>query len=237
MCKHDYRIYFETLKIGYCFDCYSILSDSLFTKEEQKEYRQVTMPPMFEEFSEKRWKELSPWPYLTYRLAKANMVYFGRIYNREYIILPVVEGKYKPIFYMARDIRKDCPKKYKYLGPHDGKKIYWHKGLEKDTNTYICDVYVCEGIADAIYMSQFGAAVALMGLSYNHSLDKELEGHRIILCLDNDFAGNIASILLYTELEKTLKDIVGIKFLLLDEGKDPVDYPYEEMLGEIRGRK
>ena len=230
MCKHSYKIFFETLKMGYCFDCNSILSDSLFTREEQKEYKQVIMPPLFEDFTEERWKELSPWPYLAYRLAKENMVYFGCIYNREYIILPVVRDKYTPVFYMARDIRKDCSKKYKYISPHGVKKVYWHKGLEKYT-----DVYICEGIADAMYMSKFGAAIALMGLSYNHSLDKELEGHRIILCLDNDFAGNIASILLFTEFKQSVQ--CDVKYLLLDENKDPVDYTYEDMADKIRGRK
>ena len=75
-CEHTYKIYYKNSDVYYCFDCCHILSPFLFPKKEQKEYKECIAPPMFEDFTKKRWDEVKPWN-ISYKLAKENYFYFG----------------------------------------------------------------------------------------------------------------------------------------------------------------
>src|SRR3989304_2484470 len=227
MCNHPYKIYFQSLKSGYCFDCNSTLSDALFIKSEQKEYKNVIMPPMFEAFTEERWRQLSPWPYLDYEAAKSFYVYFGCLYSQEYIILPVLDEKEKPIFYQARSLDKNVKKSGKYISAPGVKKMYWISY----PIIHCVPWFICEGIADAIYMSQFGNSVGLMGLDYDGSLDHLLDDSKVYMCLDSDIPGYLAGLYISTLLKNS-----KVTFINLPAGKDPVDIPIKEMSNIIESR-
>lgn len=218
-CKHNYKLYMNVIDLYYCFDCKDLIAKSLL---KEKKIKRLIMPPAYENFTKKRWEELSPWPCLNYDLAKDNYVYFGCIYTKEYIVLPVLRQG-NPVFYQARGVNKDVKKQIKYLSASGVKKQHWISQNISSENWFFC-----EGIADAIYMSQFGSSVGLMGLNYDGSLDNYLKDKKIFLCMDSDRAGIIASIKLWTELKKK-KIVKAIYIVPLDENKDPVDYPTEEM--------
>jgi len=212
-CEHTYKIYYKSSDLYYCFDCRHILSPFLFPKREQKEYKECIAPPMFEDFTEERWYKLTPWN-ISYELAKENYFYFGCIGDGEYIILPVVkEGKM--IFYTARTVEGRKPK---YLTAKGCKKQYWVS--ERETKNH---VFICEGIADAVFMSQFDSSVALMGINYDGSLDDYLIGKNIVIVFDNDLMGHFGAL----QVSLHFKQVQSIQSLNLD--KDPADYTITEM--------
>ena len=212
-CEHTYKIYYKNSDVYYCFDCCHILSPFLFPKREQKKYKECVAPPMFEDFTKKRWDEVKPWN-ISYKLAKENYFYFGNIGCGEYIILPVVRD-FKLVFYSARTVEGRKPK---YLTAKGCEKKYWVSKRKIDKY-----VFVCEGIADAVFMSQFDSSVALMGINYDGSLDDYLIGKNIVIVFDNDLMGHFGAL----QVSLHFKQVQSIQSLNLD--KDPADYTITEM--------
>jgi len=228
LCKHNYKVYFKATDTFWCFDCKTLLSSAWFPKVETKKYKKlIGMPPIFEDFTSGRWYELSPWSHISYQLAKNNMFYFGCLYDKEYIILPVLRSG-NPVFYQARSIDKNINKKYKYMGPKGVAKQAWFSQKQNINGP----IFICEGIADAVYMSQFGNSMAIMGLNINSETELLIKEYdTAVLCLDNDFPGDIAALSIALQLRKYMR----IYYLSLEKGKDPTEYSFTDMEKLIKG--
>ena len=215
-CNHHYKIYHKNIDAYWCFDCKMLISSYFFSKEEQRKYKECVAPPLWEELTPKRWKEISPWTHISYELAKKYHVYLGCLYDHEYIILPVIRDN-RLVFYSARIVGDRKPK---YLTAKGCKKEYWVSSFE-----FSSLIFICEGVADAIYMSQFGTSIALLGLHYNGSLDQLLKDKTIVICFDKDLAGECAAL----SLAGQLVSLCSIKFLSLEEDKDVTEFPSHEI--------
>jgi len=121
VCEHHYKIYHKEIDAYWCFGC-SMMISSWFFPRDQREYAKCIAPPLWEEFTPQRWVEVSPWKYIPFELAKKHFIYFGRLFDHEYIILPVLREN-TLVFYSARTVEKD--RKPKYLTA---------KGCKKETS-------------------------------------------------------------------------------------------------------
>lgn len=116
-----------------------------------------------------------------------------------------------------------------------GKKFYIPNGVDKTLygiyqvnknfpNTR--ELYICESIFNAITLVRWGKpAIALLGTGSDYQIDmlNKLDYRRIVLCLDNDTAGEFAS-------KKMKNRLLGTKFVskitVKEKGKDINDYGY-----------
>ena len=156
-----------------------------------------------------------PWPNLLMSIALS----FGFYRSNDRLIMPVMDYEIdKPVFYSARLLDGEG---LKYLYPSKAKKVYWTSSKELIRPV----TFICEGIADAAYMSQWGNSVALMGVNYNRSLDVLLKDKKVIILFDGDTRGILGS----CKVEYQLQPVARVVGLTLPDGKDPVDLTPKEM--------
>lgn len=170
------------------------------------------------------------WCYLDLQILQRFQCYIGVYKGVERIIMPVYK-RGQSVFFSARITEKEWqraegnPMVRKYETPYGVRKQYW---ISNENPSIFSTVFICEGVADSLYMSQFGTSIGLMGTVYDGSLDDFLKQvSKIVICFDNDLVGNLSSI----KIAKYLSNITDkVKLLMLDKDRDPVDYTSYAML-------
>lgn len=144
------------------------------------------------------------------------------------ITFPVHDKKGRALFVVKRSVR--------------GKRFYIPDGVDKPLyGVYQAEksflgqkvLYVCESILNALMLIKWGKpAVALLGTGSDYQIDmlKQLDYRRIILCLDNDSAGEMASKKLKNKLKR---DKFVSKITIKEKGKDINDYGYLETFDDF----
>lgn len=209
-------------KVGpllFCRDCKQYLSADA---EKDKEYVPCILPPRVYTISEQRWKEIAPWPLIPYSLVKQYEWYISFLKGSQYLIMPILRDG-KQVYFSARKIDDGPGPKYYYQ--FGAKKEYW---LSTDFPNEI--ILIGEGVADAVYLSQFGSSVGILGSYYDASLDGAIRGRRVYLVMDSDGAGIAASLCIAAHCNTIAKET---KIVLLPQGLDPTDIPANELKGYI----
>lgn len=220
-CNSDaYWSWYDKVGKFYCFRC-SAYADSEFLGEVvELENLPLSLPiPEYFQFS-------SPWYNLPISLHNRYRFYTAFINGSKFLVLPVYRDG-KAVFYTARNLESDEPK---YVSALRVKKQYWLS----DEHYPIGDLFICEGIADAVYMSQIGQSIALLGTNYNGTLDSWMKSaNRIIIAFDGDAVGRIHGMQLARELSD--KQIGKRVFLLpIPMNLDPVDLKLDQLQNLIK---
>lgn len=151
------------------------------------------------------------------------------IYNREYLVMPIYrpDVSSEPVFYSARCLT-DCkhsdgfvPPKYSY--PLNRKKEIWRSwdfAGESASVPINKHVLVGEGVADAVWLSQLGPSVALLGS--HGDLDRPF-----ILVLDGDERGITAAFDIVQTAKR--KGLVDAKTVVLPHDLDPTDVSVKDL--------
>lgn len=170
-------------------------------------------------------------PYMKERhLAYQQIVDYDIGYDRltDCITFPVHDIKGRTLFIVKRSV------KYKrfYIPNEVDKPLY---GIYQAIKNFPCarELYVCESILNALMLVKWGKpAVALLGTGSDYQIDilKQLDYRRIILCLDNDTAGEMAS----KKIKNRLKRYKLVsKITIKEKGKDINDYGYLETFDDF----
>ena len=144
------------------------------------------------------------------------------------ITFPVHDTKGRTLFVVRRSVK--C-KKF-YIPNEVDKPLY---GIYQAIKNFPSarELYVCESILNALMLVKWGKpAVALLGTGSDYQIDilKQLDYRRIILCLDNDTAGEMASKKIKNRLKRyKLVSKIAIK----EKGKDINDYGYLETFDDF----
>lgn len=220
-CPHAYKV-----KLGtgmYCLVCNRYLTvDEVI---EHTEYAPCQMPPITYCITPKVWEQIAPWPKLPFDLVQKYGLYLSLLkYNTEYLIMPITRGG-QNVFYSSRKIGTGAGPKYYYQT--GAKRYYW----KSDDFLASPTVFIGEGVADGIALSQLGASFALLGSHYDGSLDDLLVGKRVIIALDGDVPGMIAAVKIGSYLTK--KGIPA-KIATLPDGVDPTDCTADELKHHYR---
>jgi hypothetical protein len=208
MCSHPYL-----KKLGpgksVCLECGEVVIPG--KADHPKDAEELVLPPVVYLIDASLWKTINPWPLMPYSIPKKYRWYVSFIYGRQYLVMPVYD-KGEAVFYSARCIEKDCPKKYKYLTPEGRSRRMWQSGVKGRYKK----VLYGEGIADAAYLSLIAPSSALMGCS-----GVLVAG--AILILDGDIKGIEAAFKLVQEAR--LRGVVDSQVVTLPPGTDPTDLP------------
>lgn len=185
----------------------------------EKTYLPFPGLPSGRPFTKSEWEKVSPWPNVTFDLIKRFGVFYSELSGHKYAVMPVYQGEFVkgPVFYSARLLTGEGPK---YLTPKGCKKHYWSSDDIYPGDT----IFISEGIADGIYMSQFGKSVALLGTNYDGSLDEQFRNSIVICAFDPDMAGVVGSFKFMSQISSLVKEI---HLLTLDN--DPTNYTVDEM--------
>ena len=144
------------------------------------------------------------------------------------ITFPVHDIKGKALFVVKRNVKH---KKF-YIPDGVDKPLYGIYQVMKNFSNSI-ELYVCESILNALMLVKWGKpAVALLGTGSDYQIDmlKQLDYRRIILCLDNDSAGDAAS----KRIKSRLKENKFVsKIAIKEKGKDINDYGYLETFDDF----
>ena len=221
MCEHAYAIP-QGNGFKFCLSCKATVP----CDDEPAEPQQLVMPPKIFEITERLWTQRAPWPLISFELAKKYQWYFSFLGTTEYLIMPVLKNS-EAIYYSARIMNPDATKS-KYLYPKGVKRSYWTSKDIFESN----EVMICEGVADAVYCSNLGDSVAILGSYYNGSLDNSLRGRSVYLVLDGDSAGIIASVRICAQIRPIAK---SVKVVVLPNKKDPTDLEVDELRSLIKG--
>jgi len=211
--NHAYKI-----KIGpllYCVSCKQYFDGA---QEEKKDYIPCVMPPRVYTITEKVWEKIAPWPLIPYWLVKKYDWYISFLKGSEYLIMPCISAG-TSIYFSARKIDDGPGPKYYYQ--NGAKKEYW---LSLDFPSK--DILIGEGVADAIYLSQFGSSIAILGSHYNGSLDSHFRDRNVYIVLDSDGAGIAASLCIAAHITPLAKQT---KIVMLPTGLDPTDMPTKDL--------
>ena len=164
--NHAYK-----LKMGpllYCVSCKQYFDGA---QETAKEYIPCVMPPKVYTITEKVWEKIAPWPLIPYWLVQKYDWYISLLKGSEYLIMPCISAG-TSVYFSARKIDDGPGPKYYYQ--KGAKKIYWQ------SNDFPNDiVLIGEGVADAIYLSQFGSSIGILGSYYDGSLDNSIHNRRV----------------------------------------------------------
>lgn len=211
MCSHSY-----SRPVGDYYVCYSC--GEIFKKT--KPHMMVAeMPPVIYRLDRSIWKDITPWPNISYEVANRYGWYITVIRNDDYLVMPVFEKK-NPIFYSARRLTDNGG--LKYMTPKGVQKRIW-----KSKDRLKSPILLAEGIADAAYLSQLSDSVAVLG-SYGDI------AFPVIIMFDADTHGIDAAFRL---LEKQQKNgIFGSKVVILPDGGDPTDYSLPDLRKIIKER-
>jgi DNA primase len=167
------------------------------------------------------------WPNLDPILVRRHGFYIS---PDDRLIMPVFRDG-GMVFWTARYVGQyNDPNIPKYISAK-AKKQYWLSDEQYPTG----DLFICESIVDACYMSQLGQSVGLLGTTYNASLDNWMRSaKRVIVAFDGDMIGKFKGM----ELAVYLKaNKVGKQVLMLPTpwNKDPVDLQLDELKQLVKG--
>lgn len=144
------------------------------------------------------------------------------------ITFPVHDIKGRVVFVVSRSVNG----KRFYIPDGVDKPLYGlYQALKNFPNAR--ELYVCESIFNALMLVKWGKpAVALFGTGSDYQIDilKQLDYRRIILCLDNDTAGEMASNKLKNRLKR---DKFVSKITIREKGKDINNYGYLETFDDF----
>lgn len=220
-CTHDsYHTTFTghggMKRYGHCFGCGATWeeSDEGLQARISPPPQPLIMPLPTRQLRTSDW--LERWPSITPETVAKHDWYVSELHGLEYLIMPVVrEGT--PVFYSARALDPTASKKY--LHASGQKKQYWlsDEGLVRDP------IFICEGVADAAALAQHSSSVALMGINYDGSLDRLLKNREVIIALDGDAAGMLASTLLATLVASVTPSL----YIFTGEKEDPTHWSRE----------
>jgi DNA primase len=163
-----------------------------------------------------------PWPRIDASLVKKYGWYVAELYGRDVLVMPIYRGG-RPVFYSGRVIGEQLTK-FKYTYPAGYAKVHW---LSSDNLSESDTVFVAEGAADAAYLSNVGASIGLLGMHYDGSLNHLLEGKKIIVAMDGDYAGVIGGIRVGSQLP-------GSPRIFTLPSKDPTDYTPQDIEALLR---
>ena len=199
------------------------------------------MPDKIEELSARKWNKIRPWKKVGFDLVERFGFYLSELHGRVklkngnfadysgvYLVMPVTrEGE--QILFSARliDGNEHAPK---YVIPTNIQKNYWLSDTPKLLTKQKLLVFLCEGIADAAYLSPLGFSVGLLGVNYDGSLDTCLQDQRVVIAFDGDATGATQSTKLACDLYN--RGIKDVHILILKDNADPTDFSYYE-LGEM----
>lgn len=170
-------------------------------------------------------------PYMEERyLEYQQLVDYDIGYDRltDCITFPVHDINGKVLFVVKRSVKE---KKF-YIPNGVDKPLY---GLYQVLKNFCAtrELYVCESILNALMLIKWGKpAVALLGTGSDYQIGvlNQLYYRRIILCLDNDTAGEMASNKLKNRLKR---DKFVSKITIKEKGKDINNYGYLETFDDF----
>jgi hypothetical protein len=207
-----------------CLDCGTVIKPGEFKIYLTDE---LVMPPKVFLLSDIYWKARNPWPRITGDIARKYGWYGTMIYNREYLVMPVMANG-TAIFYSARCLT-DCkqtttgmykgfPPKYSY--PAGRKKVMWKSwefssGDARDIPLSKEHILIGEGVADAVWLSQIAPSAALLGS--HGEIDRPF-----ILVLDGDVRGIDAAFQIAQESKKRTGRVDMAKTVVLPSRIDPI---------------
>jgi hypothetical protein len=217
-CPHSYVIPHGIFM--YCLLCHQLMPAELdFTRK----YVEAIMPPRIFDITEPLWNKIRPWERIPFSLVTKYAWYISVINSLEYLVMPIFRMG-KPMFFSARKISEKTGLKYSY--PQDAKKLHW---LSDDNLT--SPIVICEGVADAAYVSLIHNSIALLGNFYDGSLDEQLKGNDVLIALDGDSVGVYSAM----EIYKHLAPLANVKVIVFPDEKEPPDYEVEELRGILDG--
>lgn len=230
-----------------CWKCGATTKASNYHKEKkEKEYMPVIMPVEAGGFRLNKtfWDDYNPWKNFPLSLTKkfgfylSFLIGWNNISGPEwhysfgihdpyalYLIMPVFKNK-NTVSYSARMLAELNSGFGKYVIPKNVKKEYWTSVNPKKFGK---KVFISEGIADGAYLSQLGSSIALLGSSYDGSLNEHLEGKEIYVVFDGDIAGKK----LVWNVVKALPSSSITRIVQLDKDKDPTDYTLPQLKKKI----
>ena len=185
--------------------------------------QELHMPPIMYWLTPELWKRVRPWPKISFEITELYKWYISMIGFDNYLIMPIIrEGK--EVFYSARRLT-DCGG-LKYAYPKGVKRIPWVSSDDLKS-----PVILCEGVADAAYLSPLYSSVALLGNYYNTVLDPLLKDKDIVVMLDGDAVGISSAMKVATEITVAKSS----KIALLENNFDPTDLRYSQITQLVRG--
>ena len=232
-CNHDgYWSEFADGKMVHCFGCHQSWTIEPGVRESgrmvvDRPCEPLVLPPQVRPLRADDW--LERWPNVTPELTIKYGWYVAEIQSAEasrayeYLVMPIYRGG-AAVFYSARALDSRAPKKYHY--PSGVKREYWlsEDMLPRDP------LFICEGVADAVALSQYGSTAALLGAHYDGRLDSLLEARRVIIAFDGDFQGRMLAI----QAAYKMKTAKVVKLAIVHE-KDPTSWTRGEIENALEG--
>jgi len=160
---------------------------------------------------------LERWPNITQEMTKKYGWYVSEIHGLEYLVMPITRGG-QAVFYSARAFDKKAPKKYHY--PQGVKREYWLSSDQLERSP----IFLCEGVADAVALSQYGSSVGLLGGFYDGRLDGLLKGRKVIVAFDGDFQGYCLGV----QVASKIAGICQVSICII-YGKDPTEWTQQDL--------
>jgi len=234
-CGSDaYVTYWAEKGLNWCHKCKSPAGIAPIAAAVKKKPKIDRMPDKVEDLTARKWNKVRPWKNIPFSCADKFGFYLaalhGRVrqekdsfvnYDGMYLIMPIFRGG-EAVSFSAR-LLAGGDHSPKYVIPTNVQKSYWLSKEPLKAKT----VFVCEGIADAAYLSEIGDSVALLGVNYDGSLDDALRSKSVIIALDGDTIGAVQGMkLAYSLSDRGCK---GVRILPLAPGTDPTDYSHDAL--------
>lgn len=246
LCGSDsYVTYWPDKGLYWCWKCKAPAGAAPQKKAPTKKPMIDKMPDEAEKLTARKWNKCRPWPKFPFELAERFGFYLanlkGRVlfkdnwesYEGVYLVMPVTRlidhpAKRKKAYEVAVSFSArliDGPEHApKYVIPSDVQKHYWISSPTLGKKGSV--VFMCEGIADAAYLTPLGEAMGLLGLNYDGILNKLLEGKTVVIAMDGDFMGAATS----TRLASYCSLVADKALILpLGAGKDPTDFTHGQL--------
>lgn len=222
--KRASYFYFRTLFNKDSKECLDYLKDRNVTEDIIKFYEIGYTPKNFERnYIQKIFETFDKENYDPYKLLKAGLVSLNENNNfvdffNNRLIIPIKDEHGNVAGFSGRTLNKN--EKIKYINTKTTKVF------KKDNILFnffafnksdVEEIYIVEGYMDVFALRRLGIenAVASMGTSFTQNqinlIKKYPKIKRVILCLDNDFAGSEATISLAEKLIKSGFDIFLVK--------------------------
>ena len=234
--------------LRYCNHCRTVVDIDVAEKKKYRPPSELILPPPSVPLTEKMWNIVSPWPNIQFDIAKKYQFYLSTNVCSSpitHIVMPIFRGGV-PVFWQARLSKVWSGKNVhkKYCSSIGFKKQYWlssesvkqqdqqsqYEAVKQNDKTKNKNdvVFIAEGIADAAHLSSIGDAVALLGLSYDGSLNGGISAipqtKKVVIFFDGDEVGKFNSFKVASKFGSHNTTII-----FGDENKDPTDYTVDEL--------
>jgi hypothetical protein len=240
-CGSDaYVTYWAEKGLNWCHKCKAPAGIAPIGEAVKKKLKVDRMPDKIEDLTARKWNKIRPWKNFTFDFADHFGFYLAELHGRVrlknggfdgydgvYLVMPVIRDGVS-VSFSAR-LLSGTEHAPKYVIPTDVQKTYWVDEIPCTDDL----VFLCEGIADAAYLSWFGGSVGLLGVNYDGSLDDLLIDSNIVVALDGDCVGAAQGMKLAFNLSD--RGFKRVRILPLEAGKDPTDYTYPELEKILKG--